>query len=189
MASKNNEQLLYAAKLMLSYAGGELQRTNLMKSLFYLDLFWLQEHGCQFTGARWVALPQGPVVENYKNVLIKPLLADENISESEQQFAPKIKAQVLTLDKEAVIPPNSEVATVAIEVEKFIGGKNARAVSKLSHDNIAWKIAYKKGSGTPINMVLALDQIADDDAWLRQPLTADEIARIRTQNDQPSHPF
>lgn len=45
MSSNTDEKLHYAAMLLLNYAGGSMQRTNLNKALFYLDLCWMLDRG------------------------------------------------------------------------------------------------------------------------------------------------
>ena len=189
MKNQNNQRLLYAAKLLLSYAGGEMQRTNLIKSLFYLDLFWLRDTGRTFTGALYVALPQGPVVEDYQERLIRPLLADKDVAEEAIRWAPKAVTMLMHLRADPPVPDDEHLELIARRVASFVSGKRAVDISEISHQNVAWQTAIRKGSGTPINMVLALDQVAADDPWLDQPPTEQERAMIDVQLASEKHPL
>ena len=186
---QDNERLLYAAKLLLSFAGGEMQRTNLIKSLFYLDLFWLQDTGKTFTGAEYVALPQGPVVDGYLERLIRPLLAGDDVVEESFQWAPNATSKILHLQKELPAPDDEHLELVARRIAGSIAGRRAVDISELTHENIAWKTAFKKGSGTPINMVLALDQVTAKDPWLDAEMTEEERQSVDLALGQQTHPL
>lgn len=71
----------------------------------------------------------------------------------------------------------------------FVSGKRAVDISEISHQNVAWQTAIRKGNGTPINMVLALDQVAADDPWLDEPVTEQERATIDAQLASEKHPL
>lgn len=174
---QRNEQLLYAAKLLLSYAGGQLQRTNLNKALFYFDLMWLQDKGQTFTGAEYAALPQGPVVNNYAKILIEPLLADHAVTEEKIQWAPGKFSLPLHLVIEPS-QPDEHLEVIARRAAELVAGRKAIDISEASHENLGWKLAIQKGSGTQINMLLALDQLCEPDPWLDEPLT--EAERLQT---------
>lgn len=184
----DSERLLYAAKLLLSYAGGGMQRTNLINSLFYLDLFWLRDTGATFTGARWVALPQGPVVDDYLEVLIRPLLQDPTVAEEEVKLG-RMVAKRLHVHVEPPPPSDEHLEVVAHRVADFVGGKRAVDISEFTHENPAWQVAIEKGNGTAINMVHALSQVTEDDPWLDEALTDEERRQIADLLAQDRYPL
>src|SRR4051812_10790778 len=53
----------------------QLKIVVLNKALFYLDLLALRDLGETVTGQEYVALPQGPVLDNYRTTLVNALTA------------------------------------------------------------------------------------------------------------------
>jgi len=175
-----NELLIDAALRLLSKAEGEMQRTNLNKALFYLDLFWLRDHGVTLTGAKYVALRNGPVVDDYRDSLIKPLLASGLVGEHAIVLAPTVVAKPLRLIEGAVELPEIEPERDRVFeiVAQFASTRTAVAISEVAHKNLGWVAAEKEGEGTEINMLLALDQVMDDDPWLDEEPSPDEYDRL-----------
>ena len=184
-----NERMLYAAKLILTLAGCDVQRTNLIKALFYLDLLWLRDTGKTYTGEAYVALPQGPVVDGYKVRLIEPLLADPDVVEKSVRLFPNATAKMLRMSADAPMPDDEHLEITARRVVERVAGQRAVDVSELTHENVAWLTAIRKGNGTPINMVLALQQVIDDDPWLDAAQTVDERACVEAALTQETRPF
>lgn len=176
--SVNKQNMLYAARLLLEYAGGRLPRLNLMKGLFYLDLEWLLEKGETFTGATWVALENGPVVEDYKVQLVRPLLDAADVEERKVVSAPFAGVpKVLVLREPPVQPEDEHLELVARRVATFVSDPDVD-ISAYTHENPAWIEAYRAGPGTRIDMVLAMLQVQDEDPWLNEPFTEEERSRI-----------
>src|SRR5438045_86074 len=72
MGSMN--KLMEASMALLQGApDSQLNIVVLNKGLFYLDLIALRDLGRTITGERYVALPQGPVVENYVHKIVRAL--------------------------------------------------------------------------------------------------------------------
>lgn len=174
----DNTRLLQAAQLLLDYAGGTMQRTNLNKALFYLDLYWYQETGETYTGARYVAIERGPVVDHYKTDLIAPLLDGGIVAEGRIEFGPGMTGFPLTLQRRTAPHPTEHLEVLARRVAAFAVSKTAFDISEFSHENLGWRTAFAKGSGSPINMLLALQQITPEDPWVCEPLADEDIARL-----------
>lgn len=178
MSSNKDEKLHYAAMLLLNYGGGSMQRTNLNKALFYLDLCWMLERGETFTGVTYVAITHGPVVDGYRERLILPLLASGQVHEREVFHRAGVVAKPLTLCGAVPDPEDQRLELVARHVADWVASRNAVDLSELSHANLGWKTAIERGNGTAIDMTLALEQLAEPDPWLDEPLTPEEQKRI-----------
>ena len=80
-------------------------------------------------------------------------------------------------DTHAMTP---EIRDVAREVAEFCARKTVTSLSDISHKNPGWDIAWKegqrKGCVRPINMLIAMQQIVDDDPWMQRPLDEAERA-------------
>src|SRR5437773_2192449 len=74
MPTARNKLLEAAMALLQASPRQQLNIVVLNKALFYLDLHALRDLGKTVTDQEYVALPQGPVVDSYKNILIKPLV-------------------------------------------------------------------------------------------------------------------
>lgn len=74
MATARNKLLEAAMALLQASPRQQLNVVVLNKALFYLDLHALRDYGTTVTDQEYVALPQGPVVDSYKEILIKPLV-------------------------------------------------------------------------------------------------------------------
>lgn len=78
-------------KLALQQLGRELRRTVLKKGdkmlfaakyAWYIDMLGFREMGRSITGATYAALPRGPQINNYKDLLDEIMGADEAIAEA-----------------------------------------------------------------------------------------------------------
>jgi uncharacterized phage-associated protein len=172
-----DSSLLEAAAVLLEHAGGQLLTTNLNKALFYFDLHCLLETGKRATDAIYVALRHGPVVESYSTKLIDAL-EKVNIAMHDDED-PNYKPIVLLHPVEVRRLNETQVA-LAKHVAEWAKSKTATQLSDYSHDNLGWKAAFERIEGTPINLHLAMQQLADADPWLDESLTADEEAAFAT---------
>lgn len=183
----DTDKLIYAAKLLMGYAGGSLQRTHLNKALFYLDLYWLADRGQTFTGTKYVALPNGPVVDNYRTVLIEPLINSHGAIEEIVHVSPGIEGKLIHLRNPVTPPTDQHLELLARRVIDIV--KSAVDISEVSHQNLAWGHSFALGSGTPINMVLALEQVSEEDPWVNEDFTPEEQAyfehRLSANEFQP----
>lgn len=178
MSSTQDNKLVHAALLLLNYAGGSMQRTNLNKALFYLDLCWLADFGETFTGATYVAITHGPVVDQYRERLIPSLLATGLVVERSVHHRPGVVSLPLTLCGEVPAPGDSNLELHARHVADWVSSRNAVDLSELSHDNLGWKAAIGRGKGSVIDMTIALEQLSDPDPWLDEDLTPEDMQRI-----------
>lgn len=162
------ERLTEAAVALLSASPSRrLLTTNLNKALFYLDLSALIDGGRTLTGSAYVALEQGPVVARYQDRLLKPLVEGglaEQLREGEampvQLIVPKQRYRFL-----------SETDLLAAKrIGDVFGRSTAKWASDFSHANPGWILARKESEvdkrPRPINMLVAMQQLADDDEWL-----------------------
>lgn len=173
-----NQKLLDTARILLDYAGGSLQRTSLNKALFYFDLYWYGETGETYTGARYVAFANGPVVEDYKGELIRPLLQSGDVMETQNEILPRMASHLLMLLRPPPSSPSEHFELLARRVASHAASRTAADLSDYSHENVGWLAAHRQGQGTPINMMLAYQQIAPPDPWLEEPITSDELAHL-----------
>lgn len=161
-----NERLIDAAIAVLEGAGGRLDITNLNKSLFYFDLVMLRDVGATFTKAEYVALPRGPVVQDYRTDLVEALVRGGFATQGNDGMA----KPVVLKDERPHRFATDHVSV--IDVARKMGAKaktrTATQLSEYSHENLGWKRAITRGNGTPINMLLAMQQIAEVDPWLSE---------------------
>jgi hypothetical protein len=169
----HSEHLLLASRALIAAAGGAIQITNLNKALFYFDLVCLRDEGEAYTGANYVALEHGPVVDHYRSVLVEGLAKSGFVEVSDQ---PIFQYTSTTLRNLGVVPDlGSEVRNaVAQLVGGLAGGRRAVEMSELSHRNLAWRAAIRAGEGTRIDLLVAMQQIVDHDEWFGRDLDADE---------------
>jgi hypothetical protein len=174
VAHESNGRLLEAAAALLSAAPSkELQTTNLNKALFYLDLYCLRDLGHVVTQNTFMALPEGPVVAKYDKRLIEAL--------QKQGIAEQVKSGRSLLVKLIKMPGalkflGAREIAIAAQVSLRCANATAREVSDFSHDNPGWQIAFASGleggkPAKPINLLIAMQQIVDEDPWLKEPLS------------------
>jgi Protein of unknown function (DUF4065) len=173
--TSSSQRLTEAAMAILQAAGGEMQITNLNKALFYLDLVWLRDHGTTVTGAAYVAIPNGPVVDDYSDAIVGALQAQGLATQEIRPDGGKPLRVVRPISSFATLDSGmlGRVAEMAQSAKK----KSATWLSDLSHRNPGWQIASRGNKwGRPINMRIALQQLPDDesDAWLKADLTPEE---------------
>ena len=186
-SSESEERLLKAAVALLKAAPNhELGAVKLNKGLFYLDLCYLLENGKTYTGAQYVALPNGPVVDDYKTRLIGSLrekgLAEQHAAPS--GFGKPIK---LLSDREFGAA-DEKVQRMASDINSRFAKMSAAAVSDYSHENRAWEISSKGKTNGQIDMNIALQQLLSDDwveedDWLEQDDA--EFERIMKEPCEP----
>lgn len=179
------ERLHIAACALISAApGGEMQITNLNKALFYLDLEALCRLGTSYTGAEYVALRRGPVVQNYKDVLVRSMVSSHRV-ELIERMVWRYPAKVLRTHGPCASLGVPELDDVVKDIAEAIGGPTAARVSEFSHQNLGWMAAFAAGEGRPINMPVAMQQLVDADAWMEEDLDSDEFDTVlnRTHGD------
>lgn len=173
MSRANPKLLDVSAAILAACPGRTLGITALNKALFYLDLLALRDFGRTMTGATYVALENGPVVEDYKTSLVEAL-EDAGLA---VQLDDVGTGKPLAL--RGTVPGLSEAeARLVEEVARAVSRRTAGYLSAFSHDNTGWSIAHETGrtrglQADPIDMLVALQQLGGD-PWLDEPLTPDE---------------
>ncbi len=173
-AEKKGRVIEAIVALLDGAPGRRMQITNLNKALFYLDLAALRDTGSTITDATYVALDNGPVLHDYKQVVGE--LAEGKIAHQDVDGLEKPVVLDRPLDTYHYLDDYGRA--LAARIAKVIAQHSARGVSNLSHSNPGWAMAFSKGRGrnaapAPIDMYLALQQLGDDDPWLHEP--ADDI--------------
>jgi hypothetical protein len=174
--TSDRSRLIEAAMAVLwAVPDHTLNITVLNKALFYLDLVWLRDHGKTVTGQTYVAVAQGPVVAKYEQRLVERLERD-GLAKQEARGMAKPVVALKRPDPLKIFPAQEAAELVA----KVFSRKSSKKASDYSHENPGWKIAFRDGKPTPIDMEIALQQICNDDAWLDQP--ADEHLKGEFRN-------
>src|SRR6185312_12238426 len=169
-------RLVEAAMVVLRAAGGSLNTTPLNKALFYLDLASMIEIGEPATFASYLALPQGPVVADYPKRLVRAL-EDEGIAFQADEDDGS-KPVTLMAEREVRFLSANQVE-LAKKVGAWARNKGAAWLSKYSHENEGWRLAWEAGlaggrPAKPIDLQLAMQQFVDDDPWLDAEPTDEE---------------
>lgn len=186
MSTELNPLIAAAVEILRHAPKKELKITVLNKALFYFDLECLLEKGASATKAPFIAMEHGPVVAKYGQRLVKAL--DEAGIAKQANGDHQSKPIQLVADQGI---PAHEFAEIAARVATRIGRMTAAEVSDLSHKNPGWKIAWaialrKNKAPQAINMLVAMQELADGDDWLSAPITAEEKAAIdRTESTEP----
>ena len=181
----SHDRLVDAAVAALQGADGELQIVNLNKALFYFDLAMLRDFGRTYTNATYVALKLGPVVDDYQTVIVKELEARGLADQVDQGMAKpvRLRPEVRTRGMEF------DALAAARVAGQWAAGRSAKQVSLFSHNNLGYQAAFRRGAGTPINMVLAMQQLIDVDAWTDAPWTEQEEEVIAAAESGPTEAF
>lgn len=185
MATARNKLLEAAMALLQAAPRQQLNVVVLNKALFYLDLHALRDFGTTVTDQEYVALPQGPVVDSYKEILVKPLV-EGGLAEQLLASAGRYRWKPLRVKNPFTrfVYLGEREQDLAQHISAgFLNSFISAAVSAFSHENPGWRVAYSKyEEGRPpvkIDMLLALQQLDGDDddaAWLSEPLDADTMA-------------
>jgi hypothetical protein len=146
--------------------------TVLNKALFYADLVALRDLGHSLTNSGYIALPQGPVLNHYERALIRDL-DRQRLAEQIQEGWPKPVIVRQPITRFGRLTP--EEVAIAQLVARKIEAKSATWVSEYSHENPGWQLAFRDKIGSGIDMVLAMQQVVDDDPWM--DATPDESVR------------
>ena len=170
---------------VLQHAPG--QKLNVVvfnKVLFYFDLIALRDLGETVTKGAFIALKNGPVVAKYDTRLLRTL-ADEQLAQwTTEGYAKPVVVQnelrsfaALSRDQLALVP----------EVMTSVSKLSSTEASDFSHLNPGWRLAFRRGAQAgrppqPINMLIALQQLADQDPWLDEPL--DEQTKLAAERSR-----
>jgi hypothetical protein len=185
MGNRTNKLMEASMALLQAAPDGQLNIVVLNKGLFYLDLIALRDVGRTVTGERYVALPQGPVVEGYGTKIVKAL---EAAGLAEQLVDGRARPVRITKRLPSFKCLTDTEVQLAGEVAKAVSPFTSRLLSDYSHHNSGWLLARRgaiEGLPAPeINMRVALQQIAwaDDDDWMEAE--PDEALAAEIENAQ-----
>ena len=172
--------------ILQATAQGRLGITVLNKALFYADLAALRDLGKTLTGSGYVAIPNGPVVNHYERAVVRDL-ARLGLAEQFEDGWEKpvlIRRQITTFTH-----LDDEQQGIAQLVARKIQARSATWVSDYSHDNPGWEAAFRAGSGTSIDLNLALLQIIDEDPWVDDSDDPSVADALRAAKDDDGVPF
>jgi Protein of unknown function (DUF4065) len=172
MTPKMDKLMEAAMAVLQATPERQLNIVVLNKALFYLDLYALRDLGDVVTGHEYVALPQGPVVDNYKSMisnLTEAGLANQ-ISEQSATYEAKPVRVINSMSQPWSFLSESELS-IAIRIGTGFTPLTSSAISQYSHSNPGWVMARRNQGNLKINMRLALQQLCDDDLdpWMQDP--------------------
>jgi hypothetical protein len=173
-----HSKLMEASMALLQEAPGQqMNIVVLNKALFYFDLSALRDFGNTVTGAKYFALPKGPVVGNYEKKICRDL-SRAGLAKQLEDGAAKPMLVVKAIKFEAIGKPE---LTLAGKIAAFASKFTSNDISDFSHENIGWKVArqrYMPGKQAPeVDLCIAMQQILEEDPWMNEPLDT-ETARI-----------
>jgi len=137
--------------------------TVLNKALFYADLCALRDCGQTVTRSGYVALPQGPVLNHYERAIVRDL---ETRGLAEQTKDGWEKPLIVRCEVPSFSLLSREEVGIAQLVARKIHARTATWVSEYSHENAAWQRAFRSGVGSKLDLIIALQQVIEDDPWL-----------------------
>lgn len=164
----------------------QLGITVMNKALFYADLCALRDLGETITRSGYIALPQGPVLNHYERSLVKKLDA---LRLAEQVREGWEKPLIARKELESFTLLTAEEVGIAQLVARKIHSKTATWVSEYSHENDAWQQAFRARTGTSISMVLAMQQVLEEDPWLDEELDEDLRHVMKVAEQETGVPF
>lgn len=183
-----------AVALLRAAPEHKLKMTVLNKALFYLDLVCLRDLGETFTQNTYVALPEGPVVAKYEKRLVEAL-ESHGLARVEADPISGARPVVLTAEPELVYA-NEYVVDKAAEIARSRLLASASDASALSHKNPGWQLAWSAGLGSgaggqakPIDLLVAMQQVVDDDPWLHEALSQEEERAFMEAESEPGIPW
>jgi hypothetical protein len=175
-----------AMAVLHATAGGQLGITVMNKALFYADLCGLRDTGQTITRSGYVALPQGPVLNHYERSLVRAL---EQLGLAEQTTDGWEKPLVLRCALKGYETLSDEEVGIAQLVARKIQHKSAGWVSDYSHENEGWIRAFRQGTGSSIDMIIALQQVIENDPWLDDADDQEFLKVMKTAATDPGVPF
>ncbi|MEZ6062610.1 MAG: Panacea domain-containing protein [Planctomycetaceae bacterium] len=184
-ASEKSARLIEAACAVLNAAPGHrLNTVVLNKTLFYLDLAALRDRAETLTGNAYIALQQGPVVAKYDQRLIGELETRRLAKQVSEWDGSKPVLLESCVEHFQFIDADALILVSA--VTSYFAGLSSRQASDFSHENPGWQHAWdsfrRTRKPTPINMLIALQQIVEDDPWMDLPLPDDDAILAAADN-------
>jgi len=167
-----NPQKITAVVLYLLRGCGQARPAlvALLKMIYRVDYEHYQKHLRSITDADYVTLPQGPVIDNYRDILadfVKRGLLQKH--ERDIGFAnPKVEYVALQEPDETVLS-ESELDTLE-NVLSECRHWNSTQASRWSHGTAPWALGYvagNKGRAVPYRLFRWFENLPDEDQLLR----------------------
>jgi uncharacterized phage-associated protein len=162
----NQEKFENAVLYILQHAPSAPGMTGLLKMLYFSDYAHYREHLSPITGARYVALPNGPVVDDYKRhfaaLVDAGVLHPREVPTGGSQA--KLEFRALREPDTSVFTP-SELAVLDAVIEDC-GSATGSMLSEKAHREGPWSLVWDpKDAGREIPYVLFrwLDNLPDED--------------------------
>ncbi len=176
-AAEKSDRLIEAASVVLNAAPRRwLNAVVLNKALFYVDLASLRDFGQTVTHNTYVALQQGPVVAKYQARLIGQL-ESRSVAKQLSKWDGSMPIELVNAPEQYRFI-DTDTITLATTVTSYFAEMTSQEASLFSHDNPGWRLAWEEGrragSVPPVNLRIALHQIAEDDPWMDLPLVSDD---------------
>jgi uncharacterized phage-associated protein len=185
MGNENTKLIEASMALLQAVPDQQLKIVALNKALFYLDLIALRDVGHVVTDQKYVALPMGPVVENYPNRVVKALVSS---GYAEQLTVGAARPLHVVRPYKEYKHLDDTVLAMAADMGRLFVRFTSTLLSDYSHKNPGWLIArqrYVEGRQAPeINMRIAMQQLGhDDNDWLDSGIDADLLAKAEQADD------
>jgi uncharacterized phage-associated protein len=187
--SPDNEKLKNAVLYLLQNAPTKPGVTVLLKMLYFADYRHYREHLSPITGAEYVALKNGPVINDYKQLfaeLVEQGALVERAVPSGGQWPKTEYVPQQAPDTTVFTPTELEVLNTVL---RECGPLTGTRLSDMTHREGPWSLVYSADDeGRPIPYMLFrwVDNLPDEQdaemarARIAQPDVAEVIATLRS---------
>ena len=137
-ASLSSQKITQALAFFAHQEGGEINRMKAFKLLFFADRYHLRKYGRPVSGAHYVAMKNGPVASEAKDIALMVGLTDAEIGYAQQFITPTSKNNYGSLvEPDCSVFSESDLEAMNFSWKKF--GKLAEfQLSKLTHFYPEW---------------------------------------------------
>jgi len=168
-----SRQIQAAAALLDAAQNHKFNAITFNKAMFYADLVALRDLGKTISGSSYTAAPQGPLLTNYRELVAA--LEQKGIAE---QIVEDDKEPIVALDTAAVPPLPEEELLIVKNVGQKVSMWTSGKASDISHENPGWILGQKMPLKR-INLLVAMQQIVEDDPWISEPCTPEELEAVQ----------
>ncbi len=178
--SDQKEQAKEVICLILAAAGGELKKkVALYKAFYYAHLYYWRESEGTLTDYPIVRMPQGPGIDDAKN-LLEELETEGRIRICKEQYGP-YHEYAYALKQPYTIDPNDARYRAIEKAVEFVKDRSTAELSQITHDySRSWQQA---ANGEELNIYIDLLE-EEEYAALRQRLSQTEemVNRVFAEN-------
>ena len=123
--------------VILYFAKSGVNKTKLLKEMFYADFIFYKEHGCSITGSEYAHINYGPVPDNY-SFYIKNFIEKGYIN-IEVEYKGDFEAHIINdeIEFDPFVFDSDELDTLK-RVEKYFKDFNSSQIAKYSHKEKAY---------------------------------------------------